>query len=173
MTVKPLEFKLLDLEESFKHTVTAHAEVADGTWRNLHQRLDNATTLSVYCDCSVIAGRFHLGVCIAGLHTCRLFASTLKTEFPQYTVLGEIHALEFAIQCVQDFMSTSERDAIKSITVFSDADHILRLLNSNTQRMHPPVSGAVRLLNRHIGQFSAIYPSVRVHKTFPGNTAQR
>jgi len=91
----------MNLEESIKCTVTAHAEAVSGTWANLHQRMDSTTTLSVYCDCSVIAGRFHLGVCIAGLSTFRLFGKSVSTKFPQHTVLGEVQALEFAIQCVQ------------------------------------------------------------------------
>jgi hypothetical protein len=56
------------------------------------------------CDCSFIAGRLHLGVCIAGIRTCRLFGSSVDTKFPQHTVAGEIQTLEFAIHCVERFI---------------------------------------------------------------------
>jgi hypothetical protein len=114
-----------------------------------------------------------LGVCIAGLDTCRLFGGTLNTKFSEYTVLGEVQALGFAIQCVQDLISTLDINLIKSIAVFSDADHIQQLLNSNAQRIHQPISSAVQSLNRYVNQVSEAYPSVRVHINFLGNKAQR
>jgi len=126
MTLKPLPVISKDLEESIKHTVRAHRKSKSGTWLNLCQRLDSTTTLSVYCDCSVIAGRFHLGVCIAGLNTCRLFGTTCNTKFPEHTVLGEIRAMEFAIQCVKQFIKASQYDAIKSIAVLLETSHCVR-----------------------------------------------
>jgi hypothetical protein len=89
MTLTPLHDILKDLEESIKHRVTAHSAEASGTWPNLCQRPDSTTTLSVYCDCSVIAGRFYLGVYIVGLHTCRLFGSIVDTKNSQSIPFSE------------------------------------------------------------------------------------
>jgi hypothetical protein len=171
--VQPLQSILADLEELIKRTVIAHKEATSGKWANLHQRLESRTTLSVYCDCSVIAGRFHFGVCIAGLQTCKLFGCSNNTRSPQHTVLGEIRALEFTIQCVERTISTSECDAIKSIAVFSDVADIHRLLHSDAQRLHPPVLDASRRLNQQMTRFSETYPGIRLRIYFLGNCAQR
>ncbi|KYP79232.1 hypothetical protein [Ferroacidibacillus organovorans] len=61
--MKPLDTSMLDLERSIKRAVlAAHKQSTSGTWANVRQRLESPTTLSVYCDGSVIAGQFHLGV---------------------------------------------------------------------------------------------------------------
>jgi hypothetical protein len=173
MTLDPLQIILKDLEESIKQTVKAHRGEPLSPWLNMLQRLDSTTTLSVYSDSSVIASQFHFGVCIAGIHTCRLYGTTLTTKFPEYSVLGEIQSIEFAIQCLERCIGASECDAVKPVAVFSDVEDIQRLLNFKTQRMHQPILEAVLQLNRSIKRFSDAYPAIRLRINFLGNAAQR
>jgi hypothetical protein len=168
-----LQVILKNLQESIKQTVKAHRGEPLNQWTNMLQRLDSTTTLSVYCDCSVIAGQFHLGVCIVGLSACRLYGTSTSTKFPEHNVLGEILSIAFAIQCLEPCIDVSECDAVKSVAIFSDVKDIQRILNCKTQRLHQPILRAVLQLNHSIKRFSHTHPTIRLRINFLGNAAQQ
>jgi hypothetical protein len=144
-----------DLERSIKDKVLSHRNHDADTWIEMNHLLQNHARISVYCDCSVSDGYFHLGICIVGLGTCRLYGSSIVTQFPQYTVLGELHALRFAIDCVREFLgSNGVNTELQSIYVFTDVDHIERLLGTNSQRAHKSIRKSVRRLRRSIKRFN-------------------
>lgn len=92
------------IEEKIKKTVLAHTGSLSGMWQDMIHRMNCESALSIYCNCSVISGKFHIGICIAGDGACRLFGKTLNTQYPELTVLGELKALTFAIECAQEFI---------------------------------------------------------------------
>jgi hypothetical protein len=156
MTVKThSQRSISDLEGSIKHEVLSHQNHRSGAWMELNHLLRNKETLSAYCDCSVLNGCFHLGVCIVGLGTCRLYASSVCTQFPQYTVLGELHALRFAIGCVRDFLVSGGAETdLHSVCVLSDVDHIEHLLSANSRRAHESIRSSVRRVRRLMKLFN-------------------
>jgi hypothetical protein len=93
MAMKTLQPMLQYLEEKIKKTVLAHTGSSSDTLQDRFHLMNCETALSAYCDCSVIAGRFHLGFCIVGLGTCKLYGGTLDTKFPEVNVACEIEAI--------------------------------------------------------------------------------
>lgn len=98
---------------------------------------------------------------------------SVPTRRPEHTVLGEIQALEYAIRCVDQFTATSDSEALRSVTMYSDVEHIQRLLESKPHKLRPPVSKGVQDVKKRMKQFCGTHSDVRLHIYFLGNTAQR
>lgn len=168
MTVESyLQRSLWNLESTLKHTVLSHRSDLSNVWVNVNQLLTNRSILSVYCDCSVGGGKFNLGVCIVGLGTCHLYGTTRDTKHPQHTVLGEIHAVRYAIQCSQDFLNTVGNGVeLHSIRIFTDVDHIEGLLHVNTARLNKPIRRAVQRLRRSMKRFGTEYTHAKLNVSY-------
>ncbi|SDW63607.1 hypothetical protein SAMN04489725_1102 [Alicyclobacillus hesperidum] len=168
------QYSISDLERSIKSTVLQHQNYNSHTWMEVNHLLQSEETVSVYCDCSVINEGFHLGVCIVGVGTCRLYGASIITQFPQYTVLGEIHALRFAIGCVRDFLAAGGADKeIQSICVFSDVDHIEHLLRVNSKRAHESIRKSIRRLRRTVKHFNKQFTQYTLSVHYVGNPNKR
>lgn len=162
-----------DLERSIKHELLNHKERVTSAWVELNSRLQSRETISVYCDCSVINERFHLGVCIVGLGVCRLYGASLVTQYPQYTILGELHALRFAIACTRDFVVTNDMSNVNCVCMFSDVDHIEQLLCTNSIRVHESIRKSVRRLRRTLKRFNRHNPGLTMTVRYVGNPEER
>jgi len=156
MIVKPyLHRSISDLEWSVKHQVMRHRGQHADVWMELNRLLHDQETLYAYCDCSVKSGCFHVGICIVGLNTCRLYGTSVGTQVPQYTILGELYALRFAIGCVRDFLSVNAAGReIQSIYIYSDVDHIEQLLRVNSHKAHVSIRQSVRRLRHSVKRFN-------------------
>lgn len=120
----------------------------------VYDLLQSEESLSVYCGASVTNECFHLGVCIVGLGTCHLYGASLVTQYPQYTILGELYALRFAIDCTRDFVVTNDMGHVNAVCVFGDVDHIKQLLRTNSIRAHESIRKSVRRLRRTLKMFN-------------------
>jgi hypothetical protein len=143
-----------DLEQTIKHKVLSHQSDHSNASIEANHLIQSKETLSVYCDCSVVNGCFHLGVCIVGLGMCRLYGTSLATQTPQYNILGELHALRFAVGCTRDFLATYGAGNVHSVCVFSDVDHIEQFLRANSGRAHKSIRKSVRRLRRSMKHFN-------------------
>jgi hypothetical protein len=139
----------------------------------LNNLLLSEESLSVYCDASVKNECFHLGVCIVGLGVCRLYGASLVTQYPQYTILGELHALRFAIACTRDFVVTNDMGNVNSVCVFSDVDHIEQLLRTNSVRAHESIRKSVSRLRKTLKRFNKHNPGLTITVRYMGNPKQR
>jgi hypothetical protein len=175
MTVKShSQRSISDLEESIKHEVSRHQNQHSATLVKPSDLLQDEEALYAYCDSSVVKGCFHLGVCIVGLGTCRLYATSVSTQFPQYTILGELHAIRFAIGCIRDFLTAyGKAKDVHSIYVFSDVDHIERLLRTNSRRAHESIRKSVRRLRRTVKRFNKQFPEITASVRYVGNPDER
>lgn len=156
MTVKTLSQRSMsDLEWFIKQELSNHTNCGTSAWMRLNNLLHSEESLSVYCDASISNQCFHREVCIVGLGVCRLYGASLVTQYPQYTVLGELHALRFAIGCTRDFLTANGMVNIHSVCVFSDVDHIEHLLRSNSMRAHESIRKSVRRLRGTLKRFNS------------------
>lgn len=162
-----------DLEQSIKQKLPSHKNCGISAWMKLNDLLQSEESLSVYCDSSVTNECFHLGVCIVGLGVCRLYGASLVTQYPQYTILGELHALRFAIACTRDFVVTHYMDHVNSVCVFSDVDHIESLLRTNSIRAHKSIRNSVRRLRRTLKRFIKHNQGLTMTIRYVGNPKQR
>jgi hypothetical protein len=175
MTVKSRSHRSIsDLEESIKHEVSRHQNQHSATVMKLNDLLHDEEALYAYCDSSVVNGCFHLGVSIVGLGTCRLYATSVSTQFPQYTILGELHAIRFSIGCLRDFLTAyGKTKDVHSMYVFSDVDHIEQLLRTNSRRAHQSIRDSVRRLRRTIKRLNNQFSGLTANVLYIGTPAER
>jgi hypothetical protein len=128
--------------------------------------LHSGRELKIYTDASTIhVGQFGLGVCLVDQGTIHLYHDTvLDRTYPRHTVLAEMRALKFAVECaIQYFTHLDERSLLSSVVIFSDVDHVSDLLSGKCHIGNVELLWVLKNINRGMKYFTKQFRPVRIH----------
>ncbi|HHY72041.1 MAG TPA: HNH endonuclease [Bacillus bacterium] len=129
--------------------------------------------LKIFCDCSMYSQeKIGVGLVFIKNQSIRTISEVFSVEVAVNSVYGELLAIVYALNHLVDTKNRSEYIHLRSITIYSDVNHIQHLLYTDSQ-VNPIYNSVIRKIKELTLLVTVIYPKTALSIQYLGDKENR